>query len=184
MEKQTFNISELPVYVIDGQISTGGVNSFYEVVQTLAFVKGEKDFDGDVYPIFSVDFDQGKFEAQTLIGQKSRELMKEIYPDLDYKLFRVYINLSNYGDMEFPHRDCGLEEKNITVLYYVNKVWDFKWGGETIFYENDESKQCVLPRPGRFLIFAGAVQHIGSIATRICTESRLTLALKYKLKKK
>jgi hypothetical protein len=61
----------------------------------------------------------------------------------------------------------------------VNKKWDYKWGGETIFYEEKDTRMAVLPRPGRIVIFPGRVEHIGTIPTRICTQSRLTLALKY-----
>ncbi|WP_160292159.1 FlmC family 2OG-Fe(II) oxygenase [Pedobacter lusitanus] len=180
MKYESFEINDKAIYIIDDEIEKDLVDNFYEQIQTLAFVKGEKDFDGDKYPIFSVDFDVEKFETSNLFAQKAAFLIERFYADHQYQMRRAYINLSNYGDVEFPHSDCREDENDLTVVYYVNKFWDYRWGGETIFYENHESKRCVLPKPGRFLIFPGAVEHLGSISTRICTESRLTMAIKYK----
>jgi Rps23 Pro-64 3,4-dihydroxylase Tpa1-like proline 4-hydroxylase len=87
--------------------------------------------------------------------------------------------VSSYGDVAYPHRDCAIERDDITVLYYVNKDWHYKYGGETIFYEKKDSKLALLPKPGRFVIFPGSIEHMGSVCSRICKETRITLALKY-----
>jgi hypothetical protein len=58
-------------------------------------------------------------------------------------------------------------------------VWEPDWGGETIYYDDDNDAQVVVsPRPGRLLVSRGAILHRGSVPTRDCHEARLTIALK------
>lgn len=44
--------------------------------------------------------------------------MSEFVTNFDlYRLFRVYVNLSNYVDIEYPHYDCPRDREDITILY-------------------------------------------------------------------
>jgi len=61
----------------------------------------------------------------------------------------------------------------------LNSDWHYKYGGETLFYSEKDTRLAVLPKPGRFVIFPGNIEHKGSIATRIWKEPRLSLALKF-----
>lgn len=168
------------IYVIDGEVKQDLIEEFYTFVKGLPFTRNERDHDDDSYPIFSVDFQTEAFQAETDIGQIASNLLKGLYPTQSFHLFRSYINMSHYGDLEYPHRDCSVKGTDVTVLYYVNRKWDNVWGGETLFYEKGDTKFAVLPQPGRFVVFPGAIEHIGSIPTRACNESRFSLALKYK----
>lgn len=168
------------IFIVDDFLDKSDADSFYSFVSGLRFSKKERDFDGDEYPIFSIDFIPEKFEQDSTIGKAGRHLLEHVAGIKGLELYRSYINMSHYGDMEFPHRDCGIDESDVTVLYYINPAWDYRWGGETMFYEQKQTKIAVLPAPGRFVIFPGAVEHIGSIPTRICTTSRFSLALKYR----
>ena len=168
------------IYIIDDVFSQDEIEAFYEYVSDLPFHKREKSTSYDEFPIFSTDFVPDRFETETYVGVKARQLVDQYIEDAgSYKLFRAYVNLSNYGDMEYPHYDCPLDRKDITVLYYVNKEWHYKFGGETMFYSRKDSRIAVLPTPGRFVIFPGNIEHLGSIATRVCRQPRLSLALKY-----
>src|SRR5579863_95532 len=163
-----------PVYVIDDFLEAHDVAHFFDQAVELPFTRAEKDFDGDQYPIFSYDFDPNEFEAEYSIGQRAKRLIGDFFPEDTVAIFRAYINMSHYGDVEFPHRDCDIGKKNITFLYYMNKEWDYRWGGETKFYEGGDPRILILPKPGRCAVFRGAVEHMGSIPTRICTKPRLT----------
>lgn len=173
-------VDNTDLFIVDDQVKPEIIRNFYDNAISLAYKRGEKTFAKDIYPIFSVDFDAAIFEEKTSIGATGRKLLDQLMNGAGYKLFRVYINMCHYGDVEFPHRDCGENDSDVTVLYYVNKEWQHQWGGETLFYEDGDTKAAVLPRPGRFALFYGSVEHIGSIPTRICPQSRLTLAMKYK----
>lgn len=167
------------MYVIDDCIRQEEVNQFCDMVLSLPYYRGEKSTDEDMYPIFSTDFRAERFEAETEIGRTARHLLNQFMNGDRYKLGRAYINMCHFGDMEYPHTDCPLDSTDITVLYYVNKEWDYTWGGETKFYENHDTRIAVLPKPGRFVLFHGAIEHIGSLPMRTCPASRLTLAMKY-----
>ncbi|WP_313002677.1 2OG-Fe(II) oxygenase [Chryseobacterium gleum] len=175
-------VDQKEITIIDDFLTPDEINAFYEYVSELSFVKREKDDEHDEYPIFSVDFIPEDFINDTFIGQKVQDYLKKIYIYDQYKLCRSYINMSHYGDVEFPHYDCSIQAKDLTLLLYVNNKWDYRWGGETIFYENHDSKLAVLPKPGRLVIFPGNIEHLGSVPNRICKASRFSLALKFALK--
>ena len=48
-----------------------------------------------------------------------------------------------------------------------------------MFYEDNDTKCAILPKPGRFVVFQGKVEHCGTVPTKICKFPRLTLALKF-----
>jgi len=180
MKVRTERIDNNEIYVIDHTVEPEDIEKFYALVKSLSYSRNEKDDEKDKFPIFSVDFVPEKVEGSTVIGKMARQLLSEFYPDQDFFLSRSYINMSHYGDMEYPHRDCPEQANDITILYYVNNHWDYTWGGETVFYEEKDPKILVLPAPGRFVIFPGRVEHLGSIPTRDCNQSRFSFALKYK----
>ena len=180
MHTRIESIEGRKIYVIDQVFTQDEIEAFHEYVSGLSFRKMERSTSYDEFPIFSADFVPEKFETDSYVGVKARELFNNFIENAgSFKLSRAYINLSNYGDVEYPHFDCSAEREDITVLYYVNKSWHYKFGGETIFYSNKDSRIGILPAPGRFVIFPGNIEHLGSIATRVCRQPRLSLALKY-----
>lgn len=182
MKTRTETVQGENIYIIDDVLSEEEILAFFEYVEELPFRRKEKSNEYDNFPIFSTDFDTVVFEESTYIGQKARQLLQMFVPEgKNYHLFRTYVNLSTYGDVEYPHYDCPADKEDLTVLYYVNNKWNNSFGGETIFYEDHDSRLAILPKPGRFLIFPGRIEHMGSIASRICKAPRYSLALKYNL---
>ncbi|WP_268225301.1 FlmC family 2OG-Fe(II) oxygenase [Sinomicrobium oceani] len=180
MKTRVAELDNKKIIIVDDIVPTGEIEDFFTYVNGLSFYKHERDDEMDEYPIFSVDFTPEVFESDTFIGEKAKELLLANYNG-NYRLKRSYINMSCYGDIEFPHYDCGSDEKDITVLYYVNHKWDYRWGGETLFYSNQDTRITVLPKPGRFVLFPGNIEHTGTVPTRICKIPRYSLALKYEL---
>lgn len=178
MKIKEIRLDNQSIYVIDDFLPKERVDEFYAHVKTLSFTKTETDDEHDEYPIFSIDFKPETLMRDTYVGEKVNELLKELKFD-NLILGRSYINMSHYGDIGFPHYDCDIKEKDITVLYYVNNHWDYKWGGETLFYSNKDPQAVVLPKPGRVVVFPGNIEHTGGTPTRICKISRFSLALKY-----
>ncbi|WP_268225302.1 2OG-Fe(II) oxygenase [Sinomicrobium oceani] len=175
-------IKGVEVKIIDGAMDEEKVHNFYKYVLTLPFNRVQKDFIGDPFLYFSTHFDAIKFSDKTYIGKVSYELLCRFLKNAEsYYLYAVYLNSLKYGDMQFPHRDCEVDEKDVTILYYVNPFWDYKWGGETIFYKKKESYVAVLPKPGRFVIFPGNVEHKAGVPNIQAKGARLSLAFKYKL---
>ena len=64
-------------------------------------------------------------------------------------------------------------------VFSLTRRWQADWGGETIYYNDDEDAELAIsPRPGRLVIARGALLHRGNVPTRACYEERYTLAYK------
>ena len=97
-----------------------------------------------------------------------------------YLLYRAYCNAASVGDMLFTHTDCRPDQIAVTALWYLCTHWDVEWGGETLFFdETGDAVFVTTPRPGRLVLFDGAITHVGRPPTAICPETRLTFAFKF-----
>jgi hypothetical protein len=96
--------------------------------------------------------------------------------DKDYSIFRAYINAWKCDDVSLPHHDGN----HTTCVIYCNRDYDVKYGGETIFYDNDEDViGAVSPRAGRAVFFDGWMLHkAGSFNRMYQHDYRYTIAYK------
>ncbi len=130
---------------------------------------------------FAFDFDPEKF-SQTPIYAAALKALTRYFPaeKASQKLERSYCNLNFYGDMVYPHRDCATDSPSLSVLYYANAHWEKNWAGETTFFNDaGDSVFAIAPRPGRMVIFRGAIEHRTGNVSRDCHVGRLTIALKF-----
>ena len=180
VRKETLGLGEIQVH--DDILDPSLVKQFYNYALSTEYELNEKSHENDDFRIFCKDFNNETFEDNSILGKKSRELfinfVKGNYHD--YHLGRVCLNFVKYGDIQFLHTDCPLDKKEFTVLYYVNHFWDRKWGGETVFSLNKESMLTVLPKPGRFVVFDGRIEHRGGMISKLAKVPRIILAFKYK----
>jgi hypothetical protein len=108
-----------------------------------------------------------------------RQVVEGLFPNEQFTDQRAYVNCSVYGDSYYVHRDCPAHLRHVTALYYANLEWQADWGGETIYYNDEEDAEfAISPRPGRLVVARGAVLHKGNVPTRSCHEERYTLAYK------
>lgn len=99
-----------------------------------------------------------------------------------YRMYRSYCNFASYGDVLFIHTDCQPGARELTALWFIADEWHPEWGGETLFYNSDMDAEFVVsPRPGRLVLFDGAIPHAGRPPTRICFAPRYTYAMKFEL---
>ena len=100
-------------------------------------------------------------------------------PGETYRPYRAYTNFASYGDMLFTHTDCLPTARELTALFFLCDTWDTEWGGETLFFDDDGDAQFVAtPKPGRLVIFDGAIRHVGRPPNRIYYGPRYTFAIK------
>lgn len=94
----------------------------------------------------------------------------------DYSIFRGYVNAWKCDDVSLPHHDGN----HTTCVIYCNRDYDVKYGGETIFYDNDEDViGAVSPKPGRAVFFNGWLLHkAGSFNRMYQHDYRYTIAYK------
>lgn len=103
----------------------------------------------------------------------------------NYKIHSMYVNLGIPTDSHQLHTDIAGSltslDECLTLLYYVNCDWDINWGGETLFYNNDLSniEYTSLFKPGRIIIFDGAIPHSARPQTFSSNQYRFTLACKF-----
>ena len=105
-------------------------------------------------------------------GRNAQRRVENFFPGERQGLYRVYVNMTHYGDMEYPHQDREPRERNVMLLYYANATWEHHhWGGETLFYEDHDTAVAVLPLPGSIALFRGSIEHTGGVPTRVCPAS-------------
>ena len=69
--------------------------------------------------------------------------------------------------------------RELTALWFLCERWDTEWGGETLFYDaTGDAQIAVTPKPGRLLLFDGAIRHAGKPPNRNCPVARYTFAIK------
>ena len=170
-------ISGRELFICDNFIDPVMVQTIAGIVRTLRYQRKEKSRADVPASASSADiadalltsdpfFLRLKSVAQEMIGETLRDQ-------------RAYVNSSVYGDMYYSHRDCSVHRQHVTVLYYANLEWQSDWGGETIFYnDNEDAEVVVSPKPGRLVVARGAILHRGTVPTRACYEERYTIAYK------
>jgi Rps23 Pro-64 3,4-dihydroxylase Tpa1-like proline 4-hydroxylase len=105
-----------------------------------------------------------------------------VRPNERYRAYRAYTNHAAFGDMLFTHTDCLPDRRELTALWFLCENWDTEWGGETVFFNSAGDAEFIAsPRPGRLVVFDGAIRHAGRPPSRICYTPRYTFALKLEL---
>lgn len=119
-------------------------------------------------------------ERQPILELTERATHTFAMPGERYQPYRAYTNVASYGDMLFTHTDCLPDQRELTALWYLSEHWDLEWGGETVFFDDQGEIACaVRPRPGRLVVFDGAIPHVGRPPNRICYVPRYTMAIKF-----
>jgi SM-20-related protein len=96
-----------------------------------------------------------------------------------HTLIRCYANGFTYGCDGTIHTDSKAAN-SFTSIYYPHEQWSPNWGGETVFFNKEESDiiGCTFPKPNRLLTFRGDIPHVGRGVSRQCPVMRITLMFK------
>lgn len=171
-------ISGREIFVCDHVIDPMMVQQVGALVRTLPYVRKEKSRPGVPGLAAVADIPLERIPIDPFLRQL-RQAVERLFPAERFSDQRAYVNCSVYGDSYYAHRDCAAHEPHVTALYYANLEWQPDWGGETIYYnDNEDAELAVQPRPGRLVIARGAVLHRGNVPTRLCYEERYSLAYK------
>jgi len=114
---------------------------------------------------------------------KSDQLLKETLPSVSksHVLKNYYASGYLYGTHHQIHTDY--DKGGFTVMFYLNKLWDISYAGETVFINNiGDITNSVIPKPGRAVIFDGSIPHVAREVSRICVELRMVATFKYEHK--
>jgi SM-20-related protein len=171
-------ISGRELFVCDDMVEDAMVQTLGTLVRSLHYIRKEKSRPGVPGLAAVSDIPMEKIAVDPFL-RGLRQTVERLYPTEQFSDQRAYVNCSVYGDSYYLHRDCAAHEAHVTALYYANLEWQPDWGGETIYYNDDEDAElAITPRPGRLVIARGALLHRGNVPTRSCHEERYTLAYK------
>jgi len=94
------------------------------------------------------------------------------------RVHRVYANAQTSDNRSDIHVDAHFESC-YSVMLYANTHWPKEFEGETVFYTpDDEIYGAVLPKPGRVVMFNGAIPHIGRPPSLKLNGKRITVVFK------
>ena len=94
-----------------------------------------------------------------------------------YKLHTNVVNCSRPGETYYTHN----HGKAKVVLYYPNFKWNREWGGETMFYD-DNNKDLIFAseyEPNKMILFDGRIPHSVRAPTYIADQYRFTMSFFY-----
>src|ERR1700744_4567578 len=147
-------------------------------LKTMPFERKEKSRADVVRLASSANIDKALLPKDPFFLQL-RALAERVFPGEVLEDERAYVNSAVYGDSYYVHRDTPEHSNNVTVLYYANLNWRPDWGGETIFFNDDnDAVLAVSPRPGRIVGSRGAILHRASVPTLDWHGQGLTIAYK------
>lgn len=137
----------------------------YSVVQSQHFITLLSEY--NIFDLLHIDFFNSK-EIQTIVKENN------------YRLHRVYVNLSTAQDIYHYHVD-SMNDLDKTMLYYCNTYWEENWEGETHFGDNNakEIVASVSFKPNRLVLFNGSIPHKSSQPSFFAKEYRFVLTLKF-----
>jgi hypothetical protein len=171
-------ISGRELFVCDNIIDEMMVKQVGNLVRSLHYVRKEKSRPGVPGLAAVSDIPSEKISADPFLVSL-RQAVERLFPSERFSDQRAYVNCSVFGDSYYLHRDAEPGDQHVTALYYANLEWRPDWGGETIYYNDDEDIElAVMPRAGRLVIARGAILHRGNVPSRFCYEERYTLAYK------
>src|ERR1043165_4831720 len=167
------------IVVIDDVVDASLIHSFYDGLTTGPFKRTEvasRETAAHRHWVWEMGLDQLKHSD---LWTATRHVIAQVWDGESYEPFRAYTNYAAFGDMLFTHLDCGPDAREVTALWYICPEWEIEWGGETLFYDDSGVARFVVSmRPGRLVLFDGAIRHVGRPPNRIFFGPRYTFAIK------
>jgi hypothetical protein len=167
------------VFVFDGLVSAADLAQYVEGLARAPFTRTE------VARAETAEYKHWVSElslenvTQVPLWTATERAVASARPGQRYRPYRAYTNYAAYGDMLYVHTDCGPDRGELTALWFLSTHWEPEWGGETMFFDlSGDALFCASPKPGRLVLFDGAIPHVGRPPSRICYTPRYTFAIK------
>lgn len=168
------------VFVFDGLIADGELGSYANALERAAFTRTEfAKAETAEYKHWASEMPLANV-ARLPLWPATDGAVAYARPGETYQAYRAYTNYAAYGDMLYTHVDCPPDRRGLTALWFLSKHWEPEWGGETMFFDaSGDAMFCASPKPGRLVLFDGAIPHVGRPPSRICYAPRFTFAIKF-----
>ena len=180
LPRQEVTIGGRKLYVFDDLFTDSFVESFGIFILRQDY-QPRPSFDNELSAGMDADF-IGSLPA---IPEVADALVAHYHPQMTPSpapqvLSHGYAAAMRFGDSSVIHKDIPCDDC-VTFLYYGNLIWRARWGGETIFYDDDQSAvAAVSPRAGRLILFNAAIYHRAGIPTRECPTFRYGFSMFYR----
>jgi SM-20-related protein len=167
------------VFVFDGLIADSELGQYTEALGRAAFTRTEFAKPETVdYKHWASEMPLANLIKLPLWPLTERAVA-HARPGEAYTAYRAYTNYAAFGDMLYTHTDCTPDQRGLTALWFLSTPWEPEWGGETMFFDaSGDAMFCTSPRPGRLVLFDGAIPHVGRPPSRICYAPRYSFAIK------
>jgi hypothetical protein len=176
---RTASVDGRDVFVFDGLLSVEECARYFRAITQASFTRTEvarADLADTRHWVCEMPLEN---LPRTSLWQASETAVAAARPGAAFKPYRVYTNFSSFGDLLPTHVDAAPEATELTALWFLCERWDTEWGGETLFYDAaGDAQLAVSPKPGRLLLFDGAIRHAGKPPNRNCPIGRYTFAIK------
>ena len=136
-------ISGRELFVCDDMVDDAMVQTIGTLVRTLHYIRKEKSRPGVPGLAAVSDIPTERIAADPFL-RGLRQTVERLFPAEQFTDQRAYVNCSVYGDGYYVHRDCAAHERHVTALYYANLEWKPDWGGETIYYNDEEDAELAI----------------------------------------
>jgi hypothetical protein len=176
---RTGSIEGREIAIFDGLVPAADIKRYTELLNRAPFTRTEvarPDTAG--YKHWVSEMQLAAVQNLSLLPA-TLQAVAAVRPNERYRAYRAYTNHAAFGDMLFTHTDCLPDQRELTALWFLCENWDTEWGGETVFFNSAGDAEFIAsPRPGRLVVFDGAIRHAGRPPNRICYAPRYTFALK------
>lgn len=176
---RTEQVEGRDVFVFDGLVPVEEAARYFAAISQAAFTRTEiARADAAEYRHWVCEMPLENL-SRTSLWTATERAVSGLRPAERYQPYRVYTNFASPGDLLLTHVDAPPGARELTALWYLCDRWDPEWGGETLFYDVAGEARCaVSPKPGRLLLFDGAIRHAGKPPNRNCPVARYTFAIK------
>jgi Rps23 Pro-64 3,4-dihydroxylase Tpa1-like proline 4-hydroxylase len=128
--------------------------------------------------VYNIDIE--KFSKSTLF-KLLLDKTNKYFGKKSWMLTEARVNSTQHGDSGFMHTDGanGFTD-TVTCLIYLNENWNPDFFGETIFY-NEQDDACAISslKYKRLVMFDGSIKHASRAPSRLCSQKRLIMVVKY-----
>ena len=177
---QEYMIGDRRVYVFDDLFTDSLVETFGLFLLRQDY-QPRPSFDNEL----SAAIDRDLLRALPALPDVAEALVAHYQPQMcrspaDQMLSHGYAAAIRFGDSSVVHQDIACDDC-VTFLYYGNLAWTGRWGGETMFYDEDlMAAAAVSPKAGRLVLFNAAVFHRAGVPMRNCPTFRYTFSMFYR----
>lgn len=175
------------IEVYDDLIPYSYRTSFYDFACKSKFMIGWADsaeYEKLAYPCLHSSFSEKDLHNMKILPFIHEALAKSQYKSfLKARITNIKLNLSKPGDIHYSHTHSPFGKLDLCVaLCYLNIEWKPEWGGETLFWNDLQTKITFTSPyvPGRIILFNGRIPHSIRPQTHLGPSFRFTFSVFFK----